>query len=76
MKDSFESAIAVCHEFCNYIITDDDNGSILINVNEEYHGELVKRLDQLGLMEVLNVAAEPKRTRSCTFLVLEWEFTD
>lgn len=76
MKDSFESAQAVCHEFCNYIITDDTNGSILINVNEEYHGELVKRLDQLDVMEVLNVAASPKRTRSCTFLAIEWEFTD
>ena len=53
-----------------------DNGSILINVDEEYHSELVKRLDQLDVMEVLNVAAKPKRTRSCTFLVLEWEFTD
>jgi len=76
MEDNFESAKLVCHEFCNYIITDNTNGSILINVNEEYHGELVKRLDQLDVMEVLNVAAEPKRTRSCTFMVIEWEFTD
>ena len=76
MKDSFESAITVCHEFCNYIITDHENGSILINIDEEYHSELVKRLDQLDVMEVLNVAATPETTRSCTFLVIEWEFTD
>ena len=76
MKDSFESAIAICNEFCNYIIADTDNGSILINIDEEYHSELVKRLDKIDVMEVLNVAATPRTTRSCTFLTLEWEFTD
>ena len=76
MDRNFESAISICNEFCNYIIVDHENGSILVNINEEYHSELVKRLNKVDVMEVLNVAAEPRRTLTCTYLALEWEFTE
>jgi len=71
----FEKAIDICNEFCKYIIIDHTNGSILVNVEKEYHSELVRRLDEIDVMEVLSVAAEPKTTLTCTFLIVEWEFS-
>lgn len=66
-------ALSVCEEFCKYVVVDTFNHSILINVSEEYHPALVKRLKPLGYVELFRASVHPETTVTSTFLQTEFE---
>lgn len=61
-------ATSLCEEFCRYVVVDNLNNSILINVKQEYHGALVNRLDEVGYVELFRASVTPKNTVTSTFV--------
>lgn len=61
-------ATSLCEEFCRYVVVDNVNNSILTNVKHEYHGELVRRLDEAGYVELFRASVSPKNTVTSTFV--------
>ena len=64
-------AVAVCEEFCRYVIADTFNKSILTNTHHEYYAPLVIRLKQLGYVELFRASIHPCDTVTSTFLHTE-----
>lgn len=65
-------AVAVCEEFCRYVVADPYNKSILTNTTQEYYQPLVCRLKQLGYVELFRASVHPCDTVTSTFLCTEW----
>lgn len=61
-------ALAVCEEFCRYVVADTGNESILTNTSIDYYDELVTRLKALGYVQVFVAAVHPRNTVTSTFL--------
>ena len=66
-------AVAICEEFCRYVITDTFNNSILTNTQEEYHSSLVTRLATIGYIELFRASVHPCDTVTSTFLLADVE---
>jgi len=43
---------SICEEFCDCVLIDDQNLSLLVYVKKRFHQPLVSRLAQLGVVEV------------------------
>lgn len=61
-------AIAICEEFCRYVVVDSINDSILTNTSLEYYDELLSRMKALGYIQIFVAAIHPKKTITSTFL--------
>jgi len=61
-------ATSLCEEFCRYVVVDNINNSILVNVKQEYHSALVNRLDAVGYVELFRASVTPKNTVTSTFV--------
>ena len=66
-------AVAVCEEFCRYVVTDTFNKSILTNTPQDFYAPLVRRLRQLGYVELFCASVHPCDTVTSTFLHTEFE---
>jgi hypothetical protein len=66
-------AVAVCEEFCRYVVTDTFNKSILTNTQHDFYAPLVRRLKQLGYVELFRASVHPCDTITSTFLHTEFE---
>lgn len=63
-------ALALCEEFCRYVVQDTGNSSILTNTSHEYYHELSKRLKVLGYVELFRACVYPQTTITSTFLLV------
>lgn len=68
-----QRAFSICEEFCKYVIMDEFNSSILVNIEQEYYHELTNRLAWLGYVEIFKASIYPEITVTCTFLRSEIE---
>ena len=61
-------AIAICEEFCRYVVADTVNESILVNVNVGFYDELINRLNTLGYVQMFVASVHPKHTVTVAFV--------
>jgi hypothetical protein len=66
-------AVAVCEEFCRYVVTDTFNKSILTNTSHDFYPALVRRLKSLGYVELFRASVHPCDTVTSTFLATDVE---
>ena len=63
-----DRAVAICEEFCRYVVLDTGNTSILANTPHEFYHELTTRLKNLGYREVFRACVHPHNTITSTFI--------
>lgn len=72
--DTIHKAVLVCEEFSEHIYSDDERGSILINVNKEWFKPLCDRLRNEGLELVHETVM--KKTITCVFIAVFFDDDD
>lgn len=65
-----DRALALCEEFCRYVVVDTGNSSLLTNTGHEFYHELSNRLKNLGYVEIFKACVHPHNTITSTFLLL------
>ena len=68
ITDVESRAMALCEEFCRYVVLDTGNLSILVNVEHEFYFPLSIRLKNLGYREVFKACVHPRNTVTSTFI--------
>tara|TARA_R100000152_G_C6776209_1_gene205168 strand:+ start:2496 stop:2786 length:291 start_codon:yes stop_codon:yes gene_type:complete len=51
-QDLLKLAYGVCEEFCDTVILDPENGSILLYIPKKYYGPVSTRLGRLNFVEI------------------------
>ncbi len=51
-QDLLKLAYGVCEEFCDTVILDCENGSILLYIPKKYYGPVSTRLGRLNFVEI------------------------
>ena len=51
-QDLLKLAYSVCEEFCDTVILDPENGSILLYIPKKYYGPVSTRLGRLNFVEI------------------------
>jgi len=51
-NETLQLAVSVCYEFCDSVLVDEENLSILIYVKKKYYGPITSRLIKLEFLEV------------------------
>jgi len=59
---------SLCEEFSDYVLEDDSNNSILVNIPEEHFGTIFRELKKLGYKMVFKTRIEKSNSLTCTFI--------
>jgi len=51
-QDLLKLAYGICEEFCDTVILDSENGSILLYIPKKYYGPVSTRLGRLNFVEI------------------------
>lgn len=70
LKEALDLAKSICEEFCDTIIIDPENGSILLYIPKKYYGPVTSRLCKLEFVEIFKQKRR-KYVVSCLQLLLD-----
>ena len=59
---------SLCEEFSDYVLQDDSNNSILVNVPEKHFGIVFRELKKLGYKMVFKTRINKTKSLTCTFI--------
>jgi hypothetical protein len=59
---------SLCEEFSDYVIQDDSNNSILVNIPEKHFGTIFRELTKLGYKMVFKTRINKTKSLTCTFI--------
>ena len=59
---------SLCEEFSDYVLADDSNDSILVNIPEKHFGTLFRELKKLGYKMVFKTRIKKTNSLTCTFI--------
>jgi len=59
---------SLCEEFSDYVLVDDSNDSLLVNIPEEHFSILYRELKKLGYMMVFKTRIKKTNSLTCTFI--------
>jgi hypothetical protein len=59
---------SLCEEFSDYVLADDINNSLLVNIPEKHFGTLYRELGKLGYEMVFMTRINKTNSITCTFI--------
>ena len=59
---------SLCEEFSDYVLEDNSNDSILVNIPDEHFGTIFRELKKLGYKMVFKTRIEKSNSLTCTFI--------
>ena len=71
----FSLAQSVCYEFCDSIIIDPENGSILLYIPKKFYAPVCSRLAKLDFVEIFKQKRR-KYIVSCLQILVDYEETE
>ena len=68
MKASHQRGSALCEEFSDFVLYDDELDSILVNVHEDYFSTVFRELRKLGYILIFKTKLTTTNSLTCTFI--------
>ena len=68
MNASCCRASALCEEFSDYVIYDDNCDSVLVNIDEDYFSVIYRELQKIGYVLVFQTHLKATNSLTCTFI--------
>jgi len=59
---------SLCEEFSDYVLYDELNDSILVNVDEDYYNTVIKELKKIGYKLAFQTKLNLTNSYTCTFI--------
>ena len=68
MYTSYERVAALCEEFSDFVLYDDEFDSVLVNIDDEYFNTVFRELGKLGYTLVFRTRLHTTNSLTCTFI--------
>tara|TARA_R100000781_G_C3990275_1_gene96687 strand:- start:257 stop:469 length:213 start_codon:yes stop_codon:yes gene_type:complete len=68
MKASLQRGGALCEEFSDFVLYDNEFDSILVNIHEDYFETVFRELSKLGYILIFRTELQTTNSLTCTFI--------